>query len=64
MIWLLALQLAVSPAQQCENAKQNFAQHKLSEADTDKTTSTLRSHRCRQPKRSLRRIHCPCSILQ
>lgn len=32
MIWLLALQLAVSPAQHYENAKQDFAEHKLSDA--------------------------------
>jgi tetratricopeptide (TPR) repeat protein len=32
MIWLLALQLAVSPAQHYENAKQDFAQHKFDEA--------------------------------
>ena len=32
MIWLLALQLAVSPAQHYENAKQDFAEHKFSEA--------------------------------
>lgn len=32
MIWLLALQLAVSPAQHYENAKQNFAQRKFPEA--------------------------------
>jgi tetratricopeptide (TPR) repeat protein len=32
MIWLLALQLAVSPAQHYENAKQDFAQRKFSEA--------------------------------
>jgi tetratricopeptide (TPR) repeat protein len=38
MIWLLALQLAVSPAQHYENAKQDFAQRKfdaaVSEIDT------------------------------
>jgi tetratricopeptide (TPR) repeat protein len=32
MIWLLAIQLAVSPAQHYENAKQDFAQHNFSEA--------------------------------
>ena len=32
MIWLLALQLAVSPAQHYEQAKQDFAQRKFSEA--------------------------------
>jgi tetratricopeptide (TPR) repeat protein len=32
MIWLLALQLAVSPAQHYENAKQDFAERKFSEA--------------------------------
>ncbi|MGB8537012.1 MAG: tetratricopeptide repeat protein [Acidobacteriaceae bacterium] len=32
MIWLLALQLAVGPAQHYENAKEDFAQRKLSEA--------------------------------
>jgi tetratricopeptide (TPR) repeat protein len=32
MIWLLALQLAVGPAQHYENAKQDFAQRKFSEA--------------------------------
>jgi tetratricopeptide (TPR) repeat protein len=32
MIWLLALQLAVGPAQHYENAKQDFAQRKLPEA--------------------------------
>jgi tetratricopeptide (TPR) repeat protein len=32
MIWLLAFQLAVSPAQHYENAKQDVAQHNLSEA--------------------------------
>jgi tetratricopeptide (TPR) repeat protein len=35
VIWLLALQLAVGPAQHYENAKQDFAQHKFSEADTE-----------------------------
>src|SRR5579863_5077068 len=32
MIWLLALQLAVGPAQHYGNAKQDFAQRKFSEA--------------------------------
>ena len=32
MIWLLALQLAVGPAQHYEKAKQEFAQQKFSEA--------------------------------
>jgi tetratricopeptide (TPR) repeat protein len=32
MIWLLALQLAVSPAQHYENAKRDFAQQKFTEA--------------------------------
>lgn len=32
MIWLLALQLAVGPAQHYENAKQDFVQRKFSEA--------------------------------
>jgi tetratricopeptide (TPR) repeat protein len=32
MIWLLALQLAVGPAQHFENAKEDFAQRKFSEA--------------------------------
>ena len=32
MIWLLALQLAIGPAQHYENAKQDFAQRKFSEA--------------------------------
>ena len=35
MIWLLALQLAVSPAQHYENAKQDFAQRKFAEAVTE-----------------------------
>ena len=35
MIWLLALQLAITPGQHYENAKQDFAQHKLSEADRE-----------------------------
>ena len=32
MIWLLALQLAVSPTQHYENAKRDFAQHKFDDA--------------------------------
>jgi tetratricopeptide (TPR) repeat protein len=32
MIWLLALQFAVGPAQHYENAKQDFAQHKFDQA--------------------------------
>jgi tetratricopeptide (TPR) repeat protein len=32
MIWLLALQIAVGPAQHYEKAKQDFAQHKVPEA--------------------------------
>jgi tetratricopeptide (TPR) repeat protein len=35
MIWLLALQLAVGPAQHYEKAKQDFAQQKLSEAASE-----------------------------
>jgi tetratricopeptide (TPR) repeat protein len=35
MIWLLALQLAVSPAQHYENAKQDFAERKFLEADSE-----------------------------
>src|SRR5580658_9108156 len=35
MIWLLALQLAVGPAQHYENAKQDFAQHKFNEANSE-----------------------------
>jgi tetratricopeptide (TPR) repeat protein len=35
MIWLLALQLVVGPAQHYENAKQDFAQRKFSEADSE-----------------------------
>jgi tetratricopeptide (TPR) repeat protein len=35
MIWLLALQLAVGPAQHYENAKQDFAQRKFVEADSE-----------------------------
>ena len=32
MMWLLALQLAVGPAQHYENAKQDYAQRKFTEA--------------------------------
>jgi len=39
MIWLLALQLAVSPAQHYENAKQDFAQRKFSEAVSEVNTA-------------------------
>ncbi|HEY1984262.1 MAG TPA: tetratricopeptide repeat protein [Terracidiphilus sp.] len=39
MIWLLALQLAVSPAQHYENAKQDFAQQKFSEAVSEVDTA-------------------------
>src|SRR5579862_1802700 len=35
MIWLLALQLAIGPAQHYENAKQDFAQQKFTEADSE-----------------------------
>jgi len=35
MIWLLALQLIVSPAQRYENAKQDFSQRKFDEAVTE-----------------------------
>lgn len=35
MIWLLALQLAIGPAQHYENAKQDFAQRKFLEADNE-----------------------------
>ena len=35
MIWLLALQLAAGPVQHYENAKQDFAQHKFSDADSE-----------------------------
>lgn len=35
MIWLLALQLAVSPAQHFENAKQDFAEQKFTQADSE-----------------------------
>jgi tetratricopeptide (TPR) repeat protein len=35
MIWLLALQLAVGPAQHYENAKQDFAQRKFPEAASE-----------------------------
>jgi tetratricopeptide (TPR) repeat protein len=39
MIWLLALQLAVGPAQHYENAKQYFAQRKFTEADSEVNTA-------------------------
>jgi tetratricopeptide (TPR) repeat protein len=39
MIWLLALQLAVSPAQHYEKAKQDFAQRKFSEAVSEVNTA-------------------------
>jgi tetratricopeptide (TPR) repeat protein len=39
MIWLLALQLAVGPAQHYENAKQDFAQHKFNEAVSEVDTA-------------------------
>ncbi len=39
MIWLLALQLAVGPAQHYENAKQDFAQKKFSEAVSEVDTA-------------------------
>jgi tetratricopeptide (TPR) repeat protein len=39
MIWLLALQLAVSPAQHYENAKQDFAQRKFTEAVSEVDTA-------------------------
>ena len=35
MIWLLAFQLAVGPAQHYENAKQDFAQRNFTEADSE-----------------------------
>lgn len=35
MIWLLALQIAISPAQHYENAKRDFAERKFTEADTE-----------------------------
>lgn len=35
MIWLLALQLAISPAQHYENAKQDFAEQRFTEADRE-----------------------------
>jgi tetratricopeptide (TPR) repeat protein len=35
MIWLLALQLAVGPAQHYENAKQDFGQRKFNEANSE-----------------------------
>ena len=39
MIWLLALQLAVSPVQHYENAKQDFAQRKFDEAVSEVNTA-------------------------
>jgi tetratricopeptide (TPR) repeat protein len=39
MIWLLALQLAVGPAQHYENAKQDFEQRKFSEAVSEVDTA-------------------------
>jgi len=39
MIWLLALQLAVAPEQHYENAKQDFAQRKFSEAVSEVDTA-------------------------
>jgi predicted Zn-dependent protease len=39
MIWLLALQLTVGPAQHYENAKQDFAQHKFDEAVSEVDTA-------------------------
>src|ERR1035437_3550513 len=39
MIWLLALQLAIGPAQHYENAKQDFAQRKFSEAVSEVDTA-------------------------
>jgi tetratricopeptide (TPR) repeat protein len=39
MIWLLALQLAVGPAQHYENAKQDFAQRKFDEAVSEVNTA-------------------------
>jgi tetratricopeptide (TPR) repeat protein len=39
MIWLLALQVAVGPAQHYESAKQDFARHKFSEADSEVNTA-------------------------
>jgi tetratricopeptide (TPR) repeat protein len=39
MIWLLALQLAAGPTQHYENAKQDFAQHKFSEAVSEVDTA-------------------------
>jgi tetratricopeptide (TPR) repeat protein len=39
MIWLLALQLAIGPAQHYENAKQDFAQQKFSEAVSEVNTA-------------------------
>ena len=43
MIWLLALQLAVGPAQHYENAKQDFAQRKFTEADSEVNTALHQS---------------------
>ena len=39
MIWLLALQLAVSPAQHYENAKQDFAERKFDDAVSEVNTA-------------------------
>ena len=39
MIWFLALQLAVGPAQHYENAKQDFARRKFSEAVSEVDTA-------------------------
>lgn len=39
MIWLLALQLAIGPAQHYENAKQDFAQKKFDEAVSEVDTA-------------------------
>jgi tetratricopeptide (TPR) repeat protein len=39
MIWLLALQLAVSPVQHYENAKQDFAQRKFDDAVSEVNTA-------------------------
>src|ERR1700742_4247799 len=39
MIWLLALQLAVGPTQHYDKAKQDFAQKKFSEADSEVNTA-------------------------
>ena len=43
MIWLLALQLAVGPAQHYENAKQDFAQRKFPEAVSEVNTALNKS---------------------